>query len=62
MIRNSTNFDVRRCAWEQGVCFRRLALALGISEPTLYRKLRVELADSEKKRFIKAIERLAKEG
>jgi len=53
------NMDIRLYARGNGVQHWRIAQALGISEPTLTRRLRKELAADEKQRFRELIEQLA---
>lgn len=53
------NNDVRTHAKEQGVFIWQLAESLGISEPTMTRKLRRELPNAEKTRLFELIDQLA---
>ena len=55
------NQDLRNAAKSAGVPLWTIADALHISEPTMTRKLRLELPESEKQRLLKIIEQLAKE-
>ena len=55
------NTDVRTTAKEKGVRFWEIAEHLKISEPTMTRKLRRELPDSEKQEIFKIIDELAAE-
>lgn len=50
------NSDVRTAAKSAGVFLYEVAAAMGISEPTMTRKLRFELSDNEKKLIFDAIE------
>lgn len=50
------NVDVRERASRSGVYLWQIAAAIGVSEPTFIRKMRVELPESEKKRIFKVIE------
>jgi hypothetical protein len=50
------NIKIRLYASGKGVKLWELAKALGISEATLTRKMRVELSDDEQKQFYKAID------
>ena len=49
------NADVRIAAKKAGVFLYQIAAAMGISEPTMTRKLRFELSKQEKKPIFKAI-------
>lgn len=51
-----SNIDVRTAAKNAGVFLYQVAAAMGISEPTMTRKLRFELSDQEKKPIFEAIE------
>lgn len=53
------NTDIRTTAKENGVRFWEIAEHLKISEPTMTRKLRKELPDSEKQEIIKIIDELS---
>lgn len=53
------NESIRREAKKARVALWELADALGISEPTMTRKLRKELETSEKERFIATIKSIA---
>ena len=55
------NKDIRLKAKGCGVPFWKIAAKLGISEPTMTRKLRFELSEAEKAKIFKIIEEL-KEG
>lgn len=55
------NSDVRTAAKSAGVFLYEVAAAMGISEPTMTRKLRFELSDNEKKPIYEAIERIRTE-
>jgi len=52
------NLDIRRRARAAGVPLWQLAKALGISEPTITRRLREELDGEEKERYIQLINSL----
>ena len=52
------NKDVRQYAKEHGVKLWQCAAAMGISEPTMTRRLRTELSRAEKNNMFKLIERL----
>lgn len=56
-----SNSDVRTAAKSAGVFLYQIAAAMGISEPTMTRKLRFELSDNEKKPIYEAIERIRTE-
>lgn len=55
------NKTVRRAARSAGVPLWRVAAAVGVSEPTLTRWLRVPLTEDKEKRIMAAIYNLAKE-
>lgn len=55
------NKTVRRAARSAGVPLWRVAAAVGVSEPTLTRWLRVPLTEDKEKRIMAAIDNLAKE-
>ena len=50
------NEDIRLYARGHGVPFWKIAAHMEISEPTLTRRLRVELCDDEKAKYKKIIE------
>lgn len=52
------NMDIRRFAKSCGVTFWMIAEDMGISEPTLTRRLRKELAPEEKAKYRTIIKRL----
>ena len=56
-----SNSDVRTAAKSAGVFLYQIAAVMGISEPTMTRKLRFELSDNEKKPIYEAIERIRTE-
>ncbi len=56
-----SNSDVRTAAKNAGVFLYQIAAAIGISEPTMTRKLRFELTKDEKKSIFEAINQIAKE-
>lgn len=53
------NADVREHAKASGVYLYQVAAAMGISEPTMTRKLRFTLSKDEKKKFLEAIDKIA---
>lgn len=53
------NTDLRRKAKEKGVFFWQIAAELGISEPTMTRRLRFELPEQEKQKFMSIIDKLS---
>ena len=55
------NTDVRSYAKKRGVKLWELAIKMNISEPTMTRKLRVELPDAEKALMIAHIDVIADE-
>lgn len=52
------NADIREHAKTLGVYLYQIAAAMGISEPTMTRKMRFELPESEKQKLIDVIDRL----
>lgn len=55
------NVDIRRDARANGVPFWKISRALSISEPTMTRRLRVEMEPDDKERIRAIIRELAKE-
>lgn len=55
------NSDVRMAAKNAGVFLYQIAAAMGISEPTMTRKLRFELSDKEKSIMFNVIEQIKTE-
>lgn len=55
------NNDIRERAQCERVYLYEIAAAMGVSEPTLIRKLRFELPPEEKNRYFAAIEQVKKE-
>ena len=51
-----SNSDVRTAAKNAGVFLYQIAAVMGISEPTMTRKLRFELSNEQKKPIFDAIE------
>ena len=58
---NRSNEDIRQAAKKKGIFFWQIADKLGISESTLYRKLRYKLPKNERKKIMDIIEELSKE-
>ena len=56
------NLDLRKSAKAAGIPLWRIADAIGVSEPTMTRKLRHELPENEKKQLLNLIKQLAREG
>lgn len=56
------NMNLRRTAKAAKVPLWRIADAIGVSEPTMTRKLRHELPENEKKQLLDLIKQLAREG
>ena len=54
-----SNIDIRKYAKEKGVRLWEIAIALNISEPTITRRLRVELSDQQKADLYRAIDIVA---
>ena len=52
------NQDIRNVARKAGVPLWRIADALGVSEPTMTRRLRRELPEIEKQRILEIIEQI----
>lgn len=57
----TANLELRRTAKANGVSLWQIAEKLGISEPTMTRRLRFELPKEEKNKIIGIINELAKE-
>lgn len=55
------NMDLRQKAKEKGVFFWQIAAELGVSEPTMTRRLRFELSEQEKKMYLTIINKLSAE-
>lgn len=55
------NMDLRQKAKEKGVFFWQIAAELRISEPTMTRRLRFELPEQEKQKYLTIIEKLSTE-
>lgn len=53
------NVDIRLFARECGIPLRKIAKALNISEPTVYRILNKKLSDNYQKMFVETIENIA---
>ena len=53
------NVDIREHAKDRGVRLWELAIKMGISEPTMTRKLRAELSDTEKASIMANIDAIA---
>ena len=56
------NIELRLYARKHQVPLWRVAKELGISEPTLYIRLRGEMSAEETARFARAVDTLAKDG
>lgn len=54
-----SNAELRVYAKAKGVFFWQIAKAMGISEPTMTRRLRTELTEQEKQEFIRIIDELS---
>lgn len=50
------NTNLRTYAKEKGVCFWQIAKVMGISEPTMTRRLREELSEQDKAEYIRIID------
>lgn len=55
------NMDLRQKAKEKGVFFWQIAAEMGISEPTMTRRLRFELSEQEKQKYLSIIDNLSTE-
>ena len=55
------NQDIRRIARAEGIPMWRIAKALGISEPTMTRRMRQELPENEKEKLKVIIRNLSEE-
>lgn len=55
------NMDLREKAKEKGVFFWQIAAELGISEPTMTRRMRFELPEQEKQKYLSIIDKLSAE-
>lgn len=55
------NKDIRERAKKAGVFLYQIAADMGISDPTMTRRLRYELPLEEKNRYFEAIERIKSE-
>ncbi len=55
------NEKIRNALKKCGMCQWKLAILLGISEQTIYRKLRVELPEEEQQKLIELITEHGKE-
>ena len=61
-MKNKTNEEIRNAAKKNGIFLWQIAEILGVSEPTMTRKMRRELSDNEKLKILSIIEDLAKKG
>lgn len=61
MVRTKANLDVRECAKKAGIYLWQIAAAIGVSEPTFNRRMRVEMPETEKEQIKKVIRRLEAE-
>lgn len=55
------NMDLRQKAKEKVVFFWQIAAELGVSEPTMTRRLRFELPEQEKQKYLSIIDKLSSE-
>ncbi len=58
MTRRKANLDIREQAKKAGVYLWQIAAAIGVSEPTFNRRMRVEMPETEKEQVKKVISRL----
>lgn len=56
------NSDLRKKARKARVPLWKVADELGVSEPTMTRRLRYELSGKDREKFLAAVEKLASEG
>lgn len=61
MTRTKANLDVREKAKKAGIYLWQIAAAIGVSEPTFNRRMRVEMPETEKEQVKKVISRLEAE-
>lgn len=61
MVRTKANLDVRECAKKAGIYLWQIAAAIGVSEPTFNRRMRVEMPELEKEQVKHVISRLETE-
>lgn len=61
MMRTKANLDIRECAKKAGIYLWQIAAAIGVSEPTFNRRMRVEMPEAEKEQVKKVISRLETE-
>jgi hypothetical protein len=62
MIEKTANQNMRLYARRRSVALWRVAKALGVSEPTLYIRLRTPYTREQQKEFKDAVNRVAQEG
>lgn len=55
------NYDIRARMLKEGITFTQLSKYMGISLGLLSNKLSIEIADSEKEKFIQIIEKMKEE-
>lgn len=56
------NQEIRKAARDAGVKLWQVAYAMGMSDASFSRKLRLELTGPEKEKILEAIQKLKKEG
>ena len=61
MAKELNNIDVRKRVKDAGLKLWQIADALGVSEPTMTRKLRHELDQADKAQIFRIIDQIAKE-
>lgn len=61
MMYSSTNLDVKTEAMKKGVRLYQIAQHCKISESTFNRKMRGNLSDVDRQRFLKAIDEISNE-
>lgn len=55
------NLDLKFMAYQAGLTLWQIAREMGIADTSLSRKLRYDLSDSDRRRFIDAVEKLSGE-
>ena len=59
MTKSLANSDIRQKAKEAGVTFWQIANFMGVCELTVSRRLRFELSEQERQKFIRIIDNIA---
>lgn len=61
MMYSSTNLDVKTAAMKKGVRLYQIAQHCNMSESTFNRKMRGNLSDADRQRFLQAIDEISEE-